>query len=736
MAYEPIFTENLKSAKYELGETAAPLVAAAEIPGGGSVNYRWQESPDGVAWSDIVRDRDKLLNYDIGDDEFYVEEEDTAEIYVNTEQPDGEFEFLVQGKAREGSLWFDIGAIPLDAAVGADPSIDKITKSGIYTVPISGLIVIRVLKWKYSSAHKMTIFIRVGGGLNPYTNGTYTPNIGSLGTRYYRIIAENWNTSPISSTVSDVAQISVVTAETPVFKAELPKSIKYDYGDIPKPLDGTAEVSDGGTLKYEWYKKGEGDADFVLIQGADGPIYRPTTVILGKVQYKVKVTNSLKVTSATAQNGPTEITVVDTTMTAAEKQADYRRLLRQPFSKLCRLRFLQPDGSTAFALDNNPTGRFAGAFIKDGSLSVNLSNGRRRTATVTLSNLDGDFDYNVNKIWFGNEVALDEGMILSDGSYFYIQQGVFLIENPQETVAPANRTAKYDLVDKWANLDGALFGNLESTYIVPRGTNIFEPITALLAEDRGNGLPIDGVPPIYTDFYNGKTQETPDGGTAKLTDTPYTLRIENESGTLADICLGLAEMLAAWIGYDAAGALRIDPSQDDILDSDKPLAWQFSQDEADLLGMDYTEKNTEVYNDFIVIGEALDDGPMVAARAQNLDPESDTNIALIGRKTVRYKAAGYTTKRQCEDLSVWKLKRSTALQKAVSIECSQILHLRENDLVSIVRSDKPGSPVERHLVQSFTRPLTGSGSMRISAVSVQDFPTATLTTWPLKADKT
>ena len=220
------------------------------------------------------------------------------------------------------------------------------------------------------------------------------------------------------------------------------------------------------------------------------------------------------------------------------------------------------------------------------------------------------------------------------------------------------------------------------------------------------------------------------GSVEPLTNAPYTLRVDSENGSYADVCLGLAEMLAAWIGYDASGALRIDPSQDDILDSDKPLAWQFSQSEAELLGTEYTEKNTEVYNDFIVIGEAVNNSAQVAARAQNLDPASSTNVSRIGRKTVRYRAAGYSTKRQCEDLAVWKLKRSAALQKSVSVSCSQIMHLNENELISIVRSDKPGSPVERHLVQGFTRPLTWSGPMQISAVSVQDFPTATVTGWP------
>lgn len=416
-------------------------------------------------------------------------------------------------------------------------------------------------------------------------------------------------------------------------------------------------------------------------------------------------------------------------MTNAEKNLAYMKALRRPFVKLCRLRFLNPDGSTAFSLDNNPGNVRSGAFIADGTISANLQNGQRRNATVTISNVDGAFDYNINKIWFGQEIALDEGLILPNGEDFYIQQGVFLIENPTETIEPGNRTVTYPLVDKWAMLDGTLFGNLEGTYEVKSGSNIFTPIAALLGLPRGNGYPVDRVSPIFTEYYNGKTQKLPDGSDAALTDAPYTLRVEGDGGTYADVVLGLAAMVNAWVGYDNTGALRLDASQDDILDTDKPILWQFSMNEAQILGQSYTMKNTEVYNDYIVLGELLDDNSQPAGRATNYDPMSDTNVYAIGKKTYRESQAGYGTDQMCQDLAVWKLKRATVLQKAVTISCSQMYHIDTNQLITIIRSDKSGSPVERHLIQSFSRPLGSTGSMTISCVSVNDFPEATVTGW-------
>jgi len=560
------------------------------------------------------------------------------------------------------------------------------------------------------------------------TGTEYTPDTSTPGIWYYRAVATNVVGTSTATGMSVSAQVRVTAAQVPVFLFPL-GTVEYSYGALTEPLNGTAEVTDGGVVSYQWYGAGAEGA-FSPIEGAVYATYQPPSIQVGVFRYYVVATNTLETSQRSATSQTATVTIIDRRWTAAEKLQDYLRQLRTPFVKLCRLRFLQPDGSTAFALDNNPRNKRSGAFIADGSISCNLQNGTRRTASVTLANLDGEFDYNVNTIWFGQEVALDEGLLLSNGEEYYIQQGVFCIEEPTETVEPGRRTVTYPLTDKWAMLDGTLFGYLEGTYEAKMGTNIFAPIGALLKMDRGNGLPVDRVTPIFTEFYNGKTQALPDGTTAKLTDAPYTLRVEGESGSYADVVLGLAAMVNAWTGYDSTGALRLDPSQDDILDPDKQVLWQFSMDETQILGAAYTVKNTEVYNDYIVIGELLDDNSQPAGRATNLDPMSDTNVQTIGRKTFRESAAGYATKKQCEDLAVWRLKRATGLQKAVSIQCTQMFLLEEGNLVTVVRTDKPGAPVERHLVMGFERPLRSGGPMTITAVSVNDYPNATVTGWP------
>ena len=410
--------------------------------------------------------------------------------------------------------------------------------------------------------------------------------------------------------------------------------------------------------------------------------------------------------------------------------SDYLRTVKGQFVKLAKLEFLQPDGSVAFALDNNAKNKRSGAFIQSGSLTVNLQNGKRRVASVSLANINDEYEYNVNKIWFGQQIRLMEGIVLSNGQEFYIPQGVFYVTNPEERFEPGEKIVTLNLEDKWAYLDGTLFGRLDGVYEVSLNTNIFTAIQSVLALPRGNGFPVDATKPIFTDYYRNQTTELPDGTVISDLLMPYTFRCESDSGTYADIILEMNNILAGWIGYDATGRLRLDPSQDDILDATKPILWTFTPTEQQFLGATYTTKNTEVYNDIIVTGESLSEYGNVAGRACNYDPASNTNIRLIGKKTYRESAAGYASRRQCEDLAVFKLKRQTILQKSVSIESTQLFHIQENQLVTILRPDKAGAPLERHLVTGFTRPIAQTGKMTIQATSVQDFPVATIMPLP------
>lgn len=433
----------------------------------------------------------------------------------------------------------------------------------------------------------------------------------------------------------------------------------------------------------------------------------------------------------------------------SERYLRYLDALLNPFQKLTKLEFLQPDNSVAFFLSNangyrrgyNPKYQ-SSALVQQGTLSVSFQNGARRKASITLSDIDNAFEYNVNNIWFGQKIRLSMGLVLPDGTDFYLPQMVGLIKNPQSVLSENQKTVTFPLVDKWANLDGSLFGKLTDTYTAKQSTAEYAVYTAIAnllktsiydhkLTDDINAM-IDNVAPIFTNYYDGKNYYVANGDgsqtrTASMTEIPFDIS-ENGGSNFAQLLLQFNDVLSGIIGYDQTGALRLEPSQTDINDIEKPVLWQFTQRNSSLSQISETIKNDEVYNDVIIVGGGNTDGG-IWGRASNNDPNSDTSISAIGLKTYRETKANYFNTKQCTALAEYYLKRKTILQKSVNITSSQMFHLVENQLVSVQRTDKPHNPTERHLINSFSLPIGETGAMTINATSVADIPNFTVTSW-------
>lgn len=421
---------------------------------------------------------------------------------------------------------------------------------------------------------------------------------------------------------------------------------------------------------------------------------------------------------------------------------EYLKTIKRPFKKLAKLDFLQPDNSVAFSLDNNPRGSgnktYSGkAFIQSGNLSVSLNNGQRRKATITLANRDRAFDFAVNNIWFGQRIRLSMGVRLYDGTDFYLPQMVGYVSNPQLLYNPQQRTSSFPLVDKWAALDGTECGILPSSYKIDRNVNILSAIRDILHLSRYTlgttsdiAAQLDNVLPVLTNYYDDKIYSAADSDGSisqniSMLLTPYTVT-EAMGSNVGKLILQLNEMLAGIVGYNAAGEFTLEPSEDDISDLEKPVLWTFTPDEKTLLYVNETLKTDSVYNDVIITGEGVS-GKEVWGRAQNFDPKSETNINLIGSKTLVESNANYWNAQQCVSLAAWKLKRKTVLQKSIVLSSSQMFHLEENRLIRVKRIDKEGQPYETHLINSFTLPIGETGAMSINCTSVNDIGTITTT---------
>ena len=395
-------------------------------------------------------------------------------------------------------------------------------------------------------------------------------------------------------------------------------------------------------------------------------------------------------------------------MTDFEK---YTSALKGAITPIAKIEFLNPDGkSTAYEIST--------PIIADGTLNVKFGNGSRRSATITLNNEDRRFDLNPNKIWFGQQVRLSCGILLRDGSEFYLPQGIFYVKNPEEAFEPTRLTTTLQLVDKWSYLDGSLFGRLNGIYQINVGDNLFVAIQQLLLTDRGNGIVLDSTPPLLDSYYKDKTVTLTDGSVVSVLEAPYTIRIDADK-TYADVLLEIATMLVASIGYDCNGYLKIQSAQTDISDAQRPIRWAFSVEEQEFLGATYTHNMTEMYNDVKVVGATVN-GVQVQARALNKNAASESNVNRIGNKTYTKIESKYTSQDMCAEMAKYELRRKITVPKTASFTTSPIYHIQENDLITLLRTSISTTP-EKHLVDGFSLPIGGTNTMRIDTIPISEF---------------
>ena len=142
------------------------------------------------------------------------------------------------------------------------------------------------------------------------TSATYTPDTTTAGNHVVQVTATNSvgeDTATISQSVNVTITEALVNAETPDFSGTL-SDATYSVNDTVTALDGTATVTDGGTVTYQWYTV-SGGTD-TPISGATSATYTPPTGEAGETEYKVVATNTnVEVTGATTATASMTATI-------------------------------------------------------------------------------------------------------------------------------------------------------------------------------------------------------------------------------------------------------------------------------------------------------------------------------------------------------------------------------------------------------------------------------------------
>ena len=290
-----------------------------------------------------------------------------------------------------------------------------------------------------------------------------------------------------------------------------PQDADYTVGDLAAPLTVTANVSDGGTLSYQWYSNTtDSSSGGTKLDGETGAAYTPPTHTAGTAYYYCVVTNTL--------NGRTA-----STATAAAK------VEVAPGVEAYDLTIRTSTGLTEVTSEN------AADVLKDGTVSYDPD-----TKTLTLDNADlwgiwrmtavGD-DLTV-EVKGENTITIDDNDGISLGARLYLKGSGTL-----------------EIVDK--GLSGAINSGLRAKKVTVDG------ITLRIVDTTGIS--------IYTEAYYTDTPKEDDESINIINGADVTVTSKNKGALLAirDIHITDSKVTATANGdesnavYTAEGSIEI-----------------------------------------------------------------------------------------------------------------------------------------------------------------------------------
>jgi len=275
---EPDFSVQPESQSAAVGQDIVFSVSAIGAP---APALQWQRSVDGGAtWEDIAGQTKDALRLRA----------------VSNAIHENQFRCVAEGMA--GIAVSDTATLTVGAITDAQtPEISGQPKGA--EVEQYGSVTLSVVA-EVSDGGTLSYQWYSDAPIDGATAASYSPPTADLGTVYYYVMITNTNDGVIganSATVtSDAAKVTVsapalVDAQTPEIGGQ-PNGGTVTVNES-FTLTVMAEVTDGGTLTYQWYSNGsESNSGGTLLSGATAASYAPSTANIGTVYYYVTITNT------------------------------------------------------------------------------------------------------------------------------------------------------------------------------------------------------------------------------------------------------------------------------------------------------------------------------------------------------------------------------------------------------------------------------------------------------------
>jgi uncharacterized repeat protein (TIGR02543 family) len=206
-----------------------------------------------------------------------------------------------------------------------------------------------------------------GMAISGATGPNYTPPTTTEGVFAYYVRITNTNnsasgtkTAAADSNKATVTVTQPVNTQAPAISVQ-PQSAAYLLGASAAELSVTAEVSDGGTLSYQWHSAPTGGS-WTAIEGATTAGYTPSTAADGTIAYYVRITNtnnnaSGTKTAATNSNTVTVRVTTNAALPVISGQPQDKTYAKDETATALSVTAISPDGGTlSYQWHSAPTG--------------------------------------------------------------------------------------------------------------------------------------------------------------------------------------------------------------------------------------------------------------------------------------------------------------------------------------------------------------------------------------------
>jgi len=335
--------------------------------------------------------------------------------------------------------------------------------------------------------------------------------------------------------------------------------------------------------------------------------------------------------------------------------------------------------------------------LLDGSVSIQMQNGVRRSCNINFENNDGRFTPSNNGlVWISKKFKLYSGLVIDGEDVFPPEsvQGVFNLGNPIVRSTGSTSIVSIEGYDNFSLLNGTLAGQLDtSVSTIEKGTLITDAVSLTLA-DAG----IVQTPLIYS-----SDEQVP------------TNLVQEAGSTYGDVLIELANILAWQIYFNQHGRPVFKPTPDETLID---RIWDFNDEEVSYMGCDHNFNYADVRNNIVVYGDNID-GALAVGTAEDNGVFSPTSISRIGKRTKSITDNMIKDSTLAQNRANYELRNSIQAYEYVDLRCINLDFLEANDVVSL-RDTNGALDDDRYLIKQINRNLNFNSTMTVKAWKVRE----------------